>query len=166
VKAMISWPSKTSDQCAARVWRARRGPCPLCGSHASRPRRSGDGRQLRARILPGPRQCLGNSESVHLAALERSACEPARYAASCHPYARHRLDARRISSARPSVRRDGGSALWPRSRAECLYRQGEISVREIARREGVSEGAVRKRAKAQGCERASANPVRKVRTGA
>ena len=37
-------------------------------------------------------------------------------------------------------------------RAEELYRRGEVSVREIARREGVTEGAVRKRAKAQGCE--------------
>jgi hypothetical protein len=37
-------------------------------------------------------------------------------------------------------------------RAELLYRQGEISIREIARRESVSEGAVRKRAKAQGWE--------------
>jgi hypothetical protein len=38
-------------------------------------------------------------------------------------------------------------------RAERLYRLGEISVREIARREGVSEGAVRKRAKAEGWSR-------------
>jgi hypothetical protein len=38
-------------------------------------------------------------------------------------------------------------------RAERLYRQGEISVWEIARREGVSEGAVRKRAKAKGWSR-------------
>jgi transposase-like protein len=46
------------------------------------------------------------------------------------------------------------------ARAEHLYRQGEISIREIARREGVSEGAVRKRAKAQGWQRDSATPVR------
>jgi hypothetical protein len=34
-------------------------------------------------------------------------------------------------------------------RAEELCRRGEVSVREIARRGGVTEGAVRKRAKAQ-----------------
>ncbi len=38
-------------------------------------------------------------------------------------------------------------------RAEELYRRGEVSVREIARLEGVTEGAVRKRAKAQGWSR-------------
>jgi Winged helix-turn-helix DNA-binding len=53
------------------------------------------------------------------------------------------------------------------ARAELLYRQGDISIREIARREGVSEGAVRKRAKAQGWQRETASPVRsQVRTGA
>jgi hypothetical protein len=51
-------------------------------------------------------------------------------------------------------------------RAELLYRQSEISIREIARREGVSEGAVRKRAKAQGWERETVTSVRSlVRTG-
>ncbi len=45
------------------------------------------------------------------------------------------------------------------ARAERLYREGELSIREIARREGVSEGAVRKRAKAQGWERASTTSV-------
>jgi hypothetical protein len=38
-------------------------------------------------------------------------------------------------------------------RAEWLYRQGKISVREIARQAKVSEGAVRKRAKGQGWSR-------------
>jgi len=47
-------------------------------------------------------------------------------------------------------------------RAELLYRQGEISIREIARREGVGDGAVRKRAKAQGWERDSASSVRSL----
>ena len=42
------------------------------------------------------------------------------------------------------------------ARAERLYREGELSIREIARREGVSEGAVRKRAKAQAWKRANA----------
>jgi Winged helix-turn-helix DNA-binding len=46
------------------------------------------------------------------------------------------------------------------ARTERLYRQGEISNREIARREGVSEGAVRKRAKAQGWKRESTISVR------
>jgi hypothetical protein len=45
-------------------------------------------------------------------------------------------------------------------RAERLYRQGDISIREIARRAGVSEGAVRKRAKAQGWKRKDAVAVR------
>jgi hypothetical protein len=43
--------------------------------------------------------------------------------------------------------------------AERSYRQGEISVREIARREGVSEGAVRKRAKAKGWSREPATQI-------
>ncbi len=43
--------------------------------------------------------------------------------------------------------------------AEGLYRQGEISVREIARREGVTEGAVRKRAKAQGWFREASTQI-------
>jgi uncharacterized protein YjcR len=45
------------------------------------------------------------------------------------------------------------------ARAELLYRQGDFSIREIARREGVSEGAVRKRAKARGWQRERASPV-------
>jgi transposase len=45
-------------------------------------------------------------------------------------------------------------------RAEHLYREGELSVREIARREDLSEGAVRKRAKTFGWERKKAAPVR------
>ena len=48
------------------------------------------------------------------------------------------------------------------ARAERLYRQGEISVREIARREGVSEGAVRKRAKGLGWKRENRASVRSV----
>jgi hypothetical protein len=44
-------------------------------------------------------------------------------------------------------------------RTEHLYRQGEISVREIARREGVSDGAVRKRAKAKGWSRESSTQL-------
>jgi len=43
--------------------------------------------------------------------------------------------------------------------AERLYRQGEISVREIARQASVSEGAVRKRAKAQGWSREPATQI-------
>ena len=59
-----------------------------------------------------------------------------------------------------------GPAVWTTlamvdwAHAERLYREGELSIREIARREGVSEGAVRKRAKAQGWKRDSATPVR------
>ncbi len=44
-------------------------------------------------------------------------------------------------------------------RAEELYRRGEVSVREIARREGVTEGAVRKRAKAQGWFREASTQI-------
>jgi hypothetical protein len=44
--------------------------------------------------------------------------------------------------------------------AERLYRQGDISIREIARRVGVSEGAVRKRANGKGWSRQSADVVR------
>ncbi len=43
--------------------------------------------------------------------------------------------------------------------AERLYRQGEISVREIARQARVSEGAVRKRAKAKGWSRESSTQI-------
>ncbi len=44
-------------------------------------------------------------------------------------------------------------------RAEELYRRGEVSVRQIARREGVTEGAVRKRAKAQGWSREASTQI-------
>jgi predicted DNA-binding protein YlxM (UPF0122 family) len=40
------------------------------------------------------------------------------------------------------------------------YRAGQLSVREIARQYAVSEGAIRKRAKAEGWERALADVVR------
>jgi hypothetical protein len=42
------------------------------------------------------------------------------------------------------------------------YRAGQLSVREIARQYAVSEGAIRKRAKAEGWERALADVVRKA----
>jgi hypothetical protein len=42
------------------------------------------------------------------------------------------------------------------------YRAGQLSVREIARQHGVSETAIRKRAKADGWERALADKVREA----
>jgi hypothetical protein len=45
---------------------------------------------------------------------------------------------------------------------EAGYRQGEYSVRELARRENVSEGAIRKRARAKGWPARVTQPLRTV----
>ncbi len=42
------------------------------------------------------------------------------------------------------------------------YRAGQLSVREIARKVGLTEGAIRKRAKAEGWERVLADKVRRA----
>jgi hypothetical protein len=47
-------------------------------------------------------------------------------------------------------------------RIEAAYRQGECSVRELARREGISEGAIRKRAKAKDWPTRGPQPFRTV----
>ena len=49
---------------------------------------------------------------------------------------------------------------WERIEAE--YRAGSLSVREIARQAGLTEGAIRKRAKAEGWERDLTEKVRKA----
>ena len=45
---------------------------------------------------------------------------------------------------------------------ERLYRAGQLSIREIAKKHGVSDTAIRKEAKARGWERALADQVRKA----
>jgi hypothetical protein len=74
------------------------------------------------------------------------------------PHLRHSPKSRRrtaflfIAYFRVSTDKQGKSGLGG---VERLYRHGETSICEIARREGVSEVAIRKRAKAQGWERES-----------